>query len=280
MSTQNIKIVTDSSSDILSLSGIPFSSAPLRIITSENEYTDDKSLDVSRMAAELLHYKGKSSTACPSVGDWLSAFGNAEFIFCITITSGLSGSFNSACIAKEEYEQENPGRRVFILDSLSAGPEMGLLIKKLRELILSGLEFDEICEKIILHREKTHLFFMLESMRNLANNGRVSHLAAKAAGLLGIRVVGCASEKGTLELLDKCRGEKKALSAMLRHTIELKNKIARARIGHCDNSAAAEALSAMISAEFPDAEIEIYDLRGLCSFYAENGGLLLGIEEK
>lgn len=280
MNTQNIKIVADSSSDVLTLQDISFSSAPLKIITSEKEYTDNENLDVSEMADELIHYKGKSSTACPSVGDWLSAFGDAEYVFCITITSALSGSFNSACIAKESYEQQHPDRRVFIIDSLSTGPEMMLIIEKLRECILSGKEFDEICEIILHYKEKTHLFFILESMRNLANNGRVSHLSAKAAGLLGIRIVGRASEKGTLELLDKSRGEKRALSATVRHLKEFNGKIIRAKIGHCQNKAAAELLSDMIKAEFPDAEADVYELRGLCSFYAEKGGLILGVEEE
>ncbi len=280
MNTKSIKIVADSSSDVLSLSDVAFASAPLRIITSATEYTDNENLDVSKMADDLVHYRGKSSTACPSVGDWISAFGGAECIFCITITSGLSGSYNSACIAKESYEQEHPDRKVFIIDSLSAGPEIGLLIQKLSQLILSGLAPEEIYRSILLHKEKTHLFFMLESMRNLANNGRVSHLSAKAAGLLGIRVVGRASEQGTLELLDKCRGENRALSAMINHLKNLSGEIARIRIGHCNNLSAAELLENMVKAEFPQSEAEIYELRGLCSFYAEKGGLLLGVEEK
>lgn len=280
MNTNNIKIVADSSSDILALPEIAFASAPLKIITSAKEYTDNENLDVAKMADELLHYKGKSSTACPSVGDWISAFGDAEYIFCITITSGLSGSYNSACIAKQSYEQEHPERKIFIIDSLSTGPEMGLIIRKLSELILSGLTFEEICKDILSYKEKTHLFFMLESMRNLANNGRVSHLSAKAAGLLGIRIVGRASEQGTLELLDKCRGANRALSSMVNHLKDFGGSIVRVRIGHCNNLSAAELLRDMIGSEFPQAEAEIYELRGLCSFYAEKGGLLLGVEEK
>ncbi len=275
MNLQKFKIVSDSSSDILTVPDVSFSSAPLKIITADKEYIDDATLDVYAMAEELLRYKGKSSTACPSPGDWIAAFGDAQYIFCVTITSGLSGSYNAACIAKQQYEENNPGRKVFVIDSLSAGPELCLIIEKLREYILSGKEFDEICTLIPQYLSKTGLLFMLESMRNLANNGRVNPIVAKAAGLLGIRAVGRASSKGTLELLEKCRGEQKAFSAILRH---LGDNIKKVRIAHCNNESAVAQLSSLIAEKFKDAEIKIYQLRGLCSFYAEKGGLLVGYE--
>ena len=98
-----IKIVADSSADLTSFTGTDFASAPLKIITSQNEYVDDKNLDVEGMVNELIKYSGKSSTACPSPIDWLKAFGESKYIFCITITSALSGSHNAACIAKADY---------------------------------------------------------------------------------------------------------------------------------------------------------------------------------
>ncbi|MBQ9986007.1 MAG: DegV family protein [Oscillospiraceae bacterium] len=275
MNLQKFKIVSDSSSDILTVPDVSFSSAPLKIITADKEYIDDATLDVYAMAEELLRYKGKSSTACPSPGDWIAAFGDAQYIFCVTITSGLSGSYNAACIAKQQYEENNPGKKVFVIDSLSAGPELCLIIEKLREYILSGKEFDEICTLIPQYLSKTGLLFILESMRNLANNGRVNPIVAKAAGLLGIRAVGRASSKGTLELLEKCRGEQKAFSSILRH---LGDNIKKVRIAHCNNESAVAQLSSLIAEKFKDAEIKIYQLRGLCSFYAEKGGLLVGYE--
>ena len=120
---------------------------------------------------------------------------------------------------------------------------------------------------------------MLESMKNLANNGRVSHIAAKAAGLLGIRVVGKASDKGDLEQLDKCRGQAKAVAAMAREMKALGYNGGKLRISHCFNIAAADSLKDLIKAEFPDADIEIYPCAGLCSFYAEKGGMIVGFEK-
>lgn len=201
-----IKIVTDSSSDVLSLENIDFASAPLKIIAEQNEFTDDKNLDVSQMVEFLSKYKGKSSTSCPNPQDWLLAFGDADEIFCITITATLSGSYNAALSAKQIYEEKYPDRKVFVLNSLSTGPEMKLLIEKIREHASLNTPYEKICDEITEYSKNTHLLFMLECMKNLANNGRVSHLVAKAAGLLGIRVIGKASAVGDLETLDKCRG--------------------------------------------------------------------------
>ena len=275
----NRKIVADSSADTLLLDGVDFDSAPLTIVTDEKEYVDDAALDVAQMTEDLLKYSGKSSTACPGVGDWLHAFGEAEEIFCVTITSNLSGSCNAAKIAAQEYEERHPDRRVFVLDSLSTGPEMRLLLERLRDSVAAGKSFEEICVDVSAYSAQTGLLFVLESMKNLANNGRVSRLAATAAGLLGIRAVGKASDVGTLEMLEKCRGEKKALAAVV-HQMRAQGYIGGAvRISHVGNEEAAQSLREMLAVVFPKADIEVYAARGLCSFYAEKGGLLIGFEK-
>lgn len=273
------KIVADSSSDLLALSDVSFESAPLKIITSEKEYVDDASLDVLGMVIDLQTYSGRSSTSCPNANDWLCAFGDADEVFCVTITATLSGSYNAAMQAKQIYEERYPGRRVFVLNSLTTGPEMALMIEKLRELILEGKEFDDICAEVTKYTKKTGLLFMLESMRNLANNGRVSPLVAKMAGILSIRVVGKASDKGDLEQLNKCRGEKKSLETIVQHLKFLGLKKGKVRIAHCFNENAGKALKELIQKEFSKVQVELYRCRGLCSFYAEKGGLLVGFEK-
>ena len=279
MDIQTTKIVTDSSADVMSLADVAFESAPLKIITADREYVDDNNLDVEGMVNDLAAYRGKSSTSCPNPEDWLRAFGDAEHVFCVTITGTLSGSYNAAMVAKKTYEEAHPDRRVFVLNPLSTGPEMALIIDKMRELILAGKEFDEICESINKYSEKTGLLFMLESMRNLANNGRVSPIVAKMAGLLGIRVVAKASDKGDIEPLNKCRGEKKALETLVEHLKNLGLKEGRVRIAHCFNEPAAVALRELIQKNFARVQVELTRCRGLCSFYAERGGMLVGFEK-
>lgn len=277
---RKIKIVTDSSADVTELSSLDFAFAPLKIITSEKEFVDDRQLDVDEMVSFFGQYKGKSKTSCPNPGDWLEAFGDAEDVFCITITGGLSGSYNAACAAKEIYESEHPDRRVFVWDSLSAGPEITLMIERLEALVSQGLPYEEICRKIRQCSENSGLFFMLESLKNFAANGRVSPAVAKITGILGIRIVGRASDQGTLEPLHKCRGEAKSLNtlvSMLKKTGLSRGKV---RISHCCNERGALALQEQVKAAFPQVSVAISSCRGLCSYYAEQGGILVGFEKE
>ena len=99
---RKLRIVSDSSSDILELENVDFAYAPMKIITAEREFVDDKNLDVDEMANFFNLYKGRSQTSCPNVTDWIDAFGDADDIICVTITSALSGSYNSACLAKRK----------------------------------------------------------------------------------------------------------------------------------------------------------------------------------
>lgn len=272
------KIVCDSSADLLTMDQVEFASVPLKIITDQMEYVDDAHADVLKMVADLKLYKGKSSSACPGVGDWLDAFGDADEVFCLTISSNLSGSFNAARLAKETYEQEHPGRQVYVLDSLSASSEMAILAEKLRELILAGYDFETIRKEIRTYRRKTHLVFSLESLNNLANNGRVKPAIAKITNILGIRLVGKASVEGTLEPTDKVRGEKRTLETLVKNMMATGYAGGRAIISHCCNAASAAVLKEVLQKAYPGAHITIRETRCLCSFYAEQGGILIGFE--
>lgn len=274
-----IKIVTDSSADTLTLSDVDFDFTPLKIITDKKEYVDNKTLDTYLMVNELQHYKGRSSTSCPNAEDWLCAFGDAQYVFCITITGTLSGAYNSALAAKNSYEEQYPDRRVFVFNSLSTGPEMRLVIDRVRQLILEGKDFDSVCKEAVSYSKNTGLLFVLKSMKNLANNGRVSPITAKMAGLLGIRVVGKASDKGDLQVLDKCRGEKSMQDSVISHLKESGLKLGKVIISHCFNPDSANALKERILSEFKDVSVRMYNCRGLCGFYAEKGGLLIGYEK-
>ena len=110
-----IKIVADSSSNLLNLEGIEYSSVPLTIITNDKEYVDDENLDVNQMVKDLREYKGKSSTSCPSVGSWLNSFEDADEIYVVTITSNLSGAYNSAVQAKNIYLEQKPNAKIHVL---------------------------------------------------------------------------------------------------------------------------------------------------------------------
>lgn len=272
------KIISDSSSDLTKLSGVQFESVPLKIITSEKEYVDNADLDVKEMLSDLEKYKGRSSSSCPNTDDWKKAFDGADNVFCVTITSGLSGSCNCARISANEYTEEDDSKNAFVVDSLSTGPENALLIEKLRDLIKEKLPFEEIKNKILEYKNNTHLIFALESMHNLANNGRVSPIVAKLAGVLGIRVIGKASNEGTLEITDKVRGLQKTVATIVENMKTSGFCGGKVRIHHCENETALKAVKEAILKAFPAAKIETALTRGLCSFYAERGGILVGFE--
>ena len=272
------KIVADSSSDLLTLSGVPYESVPLKIITKEKEYTDDATLNVEEMVEDLRRQTAPTGTSCPNVHDWISAFGDAQMIFAITITSNLSGSYNACRQAAEMYMEENPGSKVCVLDSLSTGPEIRLIVEFLRDAILAGEAFEAIEEKVRAYMQKTHLMFSLQSLVNLARNGRVSHAVAKIASVLGICIVGKASDEGTLEPLHKCRGEKSALKTMYKTMKEMGFAGGKVRISHCLNEKGAQMVADMIRADFPDADIAMDCAKGLVCYYAEKGGMLIGFE--
>lgn len=273
-----IKVIADSSSNIQTLEGICFESVPLKINTQDKEYIDDSTLDLEGMLAELKTYRGKSGTSCPNFQNWTDAFGEAEEIFVLTITGELSGSYSAAVHAAREYEQEHPGRRVCVVDSRSAGPEIRLLAERIRDLAAEGADFQTICRRIRDYQSRTRLLFCLQSLHNLAQNGRCSHAVAKVAGVLGIRVIGEAKD-GQLHPLHKARGEKKALDTIFSEMV--KKGFAdgcRVRIAHCLNAQGAQGLKDLILSRFPKSHITVEATLGLCSYYAEPGGLMVGYE--
>lgn len=273
------RIVVDSSANLYAMEQADFCCVPLRIVTDEREYLDDAALDAVAMAETLRTYKGKTSTSCPNVADWLSAYEGAEQLVVIPITGTLSGSFNAALLAGEEYRETHPDARIFVMDSLSAGPEIRLLAEKARELVNAGLDFDAVCEGLQAYQKHTHLLFSLESLANLARNGRVKPAVAAVARMLGIRVIGQASDGGELEVLCKTRGEHGALERIV---LELKDHGytgGKVHIAHCGNPEAARRLQQMIHAVFHGAQVDVSECGGLCSYYAELGGLMVGFED-
>ena len=274
----NMRIVADSSANLFTAPDNSIISVPLTLRTDEREFIDNAELNVKEMTDYLASYKGKSGSACPSSQDWVEAFGDAEYIFAVTITSNLSGSYNAARIAKEDYEEEHPGRKVCLIDSLSAGSELKLIVEKIQEMATAGKTFEEISAAMVDYQKHTHMVFCLKSLTNLANNGRVNPAVAKIAGVLNIHVVGIASTEGTLEQKEKARGEKKALTAILKLMSELNYKGGKVRVDHCFNEKDAAALKNALLAQYPSADIVLAETRGLCSFYAEVGGLMIGFE--
>lgn len=272
------KIVADSSCDMWELNDVDFAVAPLTISTDNKHYVDNQELDVHLMSEDLAKYKGVSHTACPSAGAWLDCYEGYDEVFVVTLTGAMSGTYNSAMTAKGIYEEENENVKVHVFDSLSTGPEMRLLIEKLKEMIEEDLPFEEIVEKGQDYLNHTRLFFALKSLHNFAMNGRVSKAVASAIGVLNISIFATASEEGTIQQISKCRGEKKVVRSMIEHLENAGYHGGKVRISHADNLKLAHNVRDKILELYPHADIIVYPMGGLCTYYAEIGGLLVGCE--
>ena len=137
------RIVSDSSANILKLDGVDYKSVPLTILLGEKQFVDDENLDVRAMVEEMSKSKEKCSTSCPNVFNWLEAFKGASECFAVTITSNLSGCCAAAVQASKDFLKSNHESKICVIDSLSTGPEMELIIEKLQELSDAGASFEE-----------------------------------------------------------------------------------------------------------------------------------------
>ena len=272
----NYKIVSDSASNLLQGTQW-YQSVPLKIL-GQQEYIDDGTQNVAEMVHHLKHFKGKSSSSCPNVSDWLDAFEGHQCIFAVTITQRLSGSYNAAVQAANTYREEHPDARIYVIDSMAAGPEMAMIVDKIRTLMDQGLDPDQVMEQVKDYQSHLYTLFCLESLTNLAWNGRVTPTVAKLAGVLGIRVCGEA-QQGQIVPIHKARGAKKALNTLVEMIVERGFQDGcLLRVAHCFAPETAQALGDAILEKFPGARFQMETTGVLCSYYAEQGGLMIGFE--
>lgn len=276
------KIVTDSGCDLRSLESqskeLQFERVPLTLQIGTEIFRDDDGLDIDNMMATMYQSSKAATSSCPSPDAFLQAYKGVDNVIAVTITGTLSGSHNSARLAKNDLLEDYPNANIHVIDSLSASGEVDLIVLELERLINLGLSFEEVVERITAYQEKTRLIFVLAKVDNLVKNGRLNKLVGKVVGLLNIRMVSQASKEGTLELLQKARGQKKAVSALVEEIQKAGYKGGKVYIAHANNPKICEQISEKIKAIYPDAVIQTGRTSGLCSFYAEDEGILMGYE--
>ncbi len=273
-----MRIIADSSCDIYTLDTPDFRTVPLTVYTDEKSFTDDESLNIKDMLDYLASYKGRSYTSCPSAEAWLSAFEGASEIIAVTVTSALSGSYNSAVLAADMYREEHPDVKISVIDSLSTGAEEILLLNRLAELVHTEKSFEEIDTEIRDYLSRSKLFFSFFSLHNLAQNGRVSKAVAAALCVLNISVTGTASEEGKISVTGKAKGERKSVRTLINNMVQAGYNGGRAVITHVENESMAELLKQEIRKIYPWADILIRPARGLCSYYMERRGIVISCE--
>ena len=276
---ENIKLIIDSSSNMKSDPDLYVEVVPLTISFGGKDYIDDQNLNIREFLNDMNQNQVAGKTTYPSIQAWLNALEGTEKAIIITMTSGMSGTFSSALQAKTMYEEKHPTSQIIVVDSRSAGPELTIVLHGIEKMIQGDIRFVDLEEVIAKFRMRTHLLFILQSLHNLSLNGRVSPVAAKVAGLLKINLIGTASKEGKLGPLTKARGMKKAMRELLKYMKDDNYHGGEVIIDHCENEKDAEIIKDKILAEYPDAQVTIRPMRGLCSFYAEEGGIMVGFHE-
>ena len=276
---EKFKLIVDSSSNMVNDPAHNVEVVPLTISFGGKDYIDDQNLNIQEFLSDMNKNQVAGKTTCPSIQAWLDALEGTEKAIIVTMTSGMSGTFSSALQAKNMYEEKHPSSQIIVVDSRSAGPELTIVLHGIEKMIQGDIRFVDLEEEIAEFRMHTHLLFILQSLHNLSLNGRVSPTVAKIAGLLKINLIGTASKDGKLEPLTKARGMKKAMRELLKYMKDDNYHGGEVIIDHCENEKDAEIIKEKILAEYPEAKVTIRPMHGLCSFYAEEGGIMVGFHE-
>ena len=194
----------------------------------------------------------------------------------MTISSNLSGSYNAAVAAREMVLEEHPEKKIFILDTLSCAGALASAAALANRMIGEGAGFEEICQALPEFSKEGHILFALASFDNLAKNGRVCKVVGFIAGRLNMRVLGKRTADGKIDFFFKTRGEPRVLARILEQMDHDGFDGTRpVLISHCSNENAAALLTHGIRAKWPEANVQVVPCGGLCSFYAQEQGIII-----
>ena len=249
--------------------------APLKVLVGSQEYVDNEQLDVAALNKAVAVESTASSSACPSAGEWAERFRLADNVIVITISANLSGSYEAAVMAKGLVEEEGP-RNIHIVNSRAAGGKLEYLVTLLDRYLTSNPSFEDACAFIDQAEEDSQVLFSLSSYDNLTKSGRMPKAAGLIANKLSIRILGIASNEGTIKIVAPTRGAKKTIAKIVNAMISDGYQGGLVFIDHVDNEKGAQELADKIRETWPDAEIQILPCGGLCSYYAEQSGLIIG----
>lgn len=274
------RIVADSSCDLpldfLEKDGIDFSLVPLKILVDGKEFVDDEHLDIKAMLNAMRSCK-RSSSACPAPEEFAAEFRKNEQTFCVTMTSALSGTYNSAVLGSGFVQEENAAAKVSVFDSLLTSGGMALMVMKIRDLIHEGLDFSAISERIRAYQKTLCVRFVLQDFNNLVKAGRMSRVAGVFASALSICPIMADNGKGEIVVHQKFRGAKLALSN-LADTVQEKLRSLKdfpVVITHCNNLEEALSVKALLYERFGLNDVHVFPMRGLASYYASNKGIIM-----
>lgn len=271
-----IKIVSDSSCDKKFLEKVPFSRVPLILTIDDIDYVDNVNLDTYELQEAIKNCKTKMTSSCPSAQAYFDAAIDSDEVILVAITSGLSGSLNAARVAKEMLEDE--GKKVLIVDSMSASAGVCLIVEKLEEFVLEGLSLEEIGEKIEDYKNRMKLNFALANVDNFVKSGRIPKILGDSIKALKLSLVCTASEEGKVKVINKARTIKKGINSLYDEMIKNGFNGGKVIISHTFNFEGAENLKKKVLEAFPNTNITLYETSGLCTYYAGELGVLVAYE--
>lgn len=272
-----IKIVVDSCCELNldMMEGVDVSFVPFKLSIGSNDFLDDENLNIEDFRIKMEESKEPVKTACPSPMDFFDKF-EGDIVYVVTITSELSGTYQSAMIAKEMYLKEYPGAKVHVFDSRSAVAGETAVFLNLVKCIKEGKSFEETVADTedVINRSST--IINLASLSNLAKNGRIPKIAGKLSKVLNIRMIGKAKD-GKIVPVSIERGLKRSIKSLVNKALDICDKSLKTAIVISEANAleAAKEVREMLLKDFPDRIIEITGMKGLSTTYAEEGGLVL-----
>jgi DegV family protein with EDD domain len=273
-----IKIVADSSCDLTNemKKEMNVDIAPLILQLGDKSFVDDESLNVNQYIKEMAASEIAPKTACPSPDDYMKRYEGPESVFVVTLSNFLSGSYNSAVLAKDMFLEEIGNKFIHVFDSLSASAGEVVVAMKINELAKLNVSETEIVEKVTKYIKEMKTFFLLESLEHLAKAGRLNPIVAKVASMLSIKPIMCGDE-GNIKLYEKVRGYKKAFNRLVDVIGEegknFEDKVLG--IAHCNCLERAIELKDAVSKKYKFKNIVIVDTKGLSSTYADDGGIVI-----
>jgi DegV family protein with EDD domain len=272
------KIVVDSCTDLPKIlkEDPAIKVVPLTLMVGDLVYMDNQEFDQKKFLQTMKASPSSPKSACPSPDDYLKEFNGGDNVFAVTISAELSGSYNSAELAKRLYLEENK-KDIEVINSRSASVGQTLIVMKIKELISEGYSFRSIVEKVNAFRSDMKTKFVLESLDNLKKSGRLSNIQALVANVLNIKPIMGATPEGTITKIDQARGIKKALIAMAK-TIErdvIRPKERILGIAHCNCLERAQFFKEEILKLVPFKDCFIVDTAGVSTMYANEGGIIV-----
>mgnify|MGYP004534831345 CR=1 FL=1 len=273
------KIVVDSCCELPKelLEDARFEIVPLQLEVGDYKVPDDENFNQAEFLRKVAECPTCPKSACPSPHQYMEAYhADADHIYVVTLSSHLSGSYNSAILGKNLYHEKYGNKQIHVVDSESASSGETQIVLKLMELEEKGLPFEEIVEQIEAFRSSIHTYFVLDNLETLRKNGRLTGVKALVASTLNIKPI-MAGDKGTIVQRGQSIGMKKALGKMADMIVSEVNNHAgrRLMITHCNAPARAELVRDLVMAKAKFKECIIMDTRGISSMYANDGGIIV-----